>query len=294
MYDLMVLKPKKSRTQKIIYAILLAILLIGSAFSGVQLGKKNKESCREYSKKMEEKANQIEQKKKEEQEKKSNVEKPLTPEQINNILNIYSSEEKRVFLTFDDGPSNNVTSSILDVLKENNIKATFFVLGNRVKAYSTLINRIYNEGHYIGNHGYSHTYGEIYANVESALNEYNMTEQVLREVLNKPNFRTQVFRFPGGANGGKYHDIKQEISKRIVENNIAYLDWNALTNDAVQKNPTAEKLLENLRITASEKNSVVLLMHDSTNKILTAQILPQVIQYFKDNGYKFCNLYDVL
>lgn len=293
MYDLMVLKPKKSKWQKIIYTILIVILLIGSAFLGTQLAKKKKESCKEYSAKMEEKANQIEQEK-EEQKKISNIEQPLTPEQINNVLNIYANEEKRVFLTFDDGPSNNVTPLILDVLKENNVKATFFVLGNRVRAYSSLINRIYNEGHYIANHGYSHKYSELYASIENAFNEYNMTEQALKEVLKNPNFRTQVFRFPGGVNGGKYHDIKQEISKKLVENSIAYLDWNALTNDAAEKNPTAEKLLENLRVTVAEKNSVVLLMHDASNKALTAQILPQVIQYFKDREYKFCNLYDVL
>ena len=82
----------------------------------------------------------------------------LTQEQINRINTIYQSNEKRAFLTFDDGPSSQVTPKILETLKQENIKATFFVLGTMVKSNPELVKRAREEGHYIANHGYSHVY----------------------------------------------------------------------------------------------------------------------------------------
>ena len=101
---------------------------------------------------------------------------------VENVDDIYNGEEgKRVFLTFDDGPSISVTPHILDTLKKYNIKATFFVLGNRVSDNAELIKREYNEGHYIANHGYSHRYDKIYASSKNVLKEYNKTEQEIKK-----------------------------------------------------------------------------------------------------------------
>ena len=131
---------------------------------------------------------------------------------INEIDNIYNGEEgKRVFLTFDDGPSAEVTPHILDILKEYNIKATFFVVGNRVNVYSDIVKRAYDEGHYIGNHGYSHKYSNIYKSVDSVIDEYNKTEEIIRKALGNPNYSSHLFRFPGGSHGGPYEKIKKEI-----------------------------------------------------------------------------------
>lgn len=121
----------------------------------------------------------------------------LTQEQIDRINNIYSSsEEKRAFLTFDDGPSKTVTPLILDLLKQENIKATFFVLGSRVEYNPEIINRIFEEGHYIANHGYSHKYSSIYTSIESVLDEYNKTEQCIKTALKNDDYNSRVFRFP--------------------------------------------------------------------------------------------------
>lgn len=121
----------------------------------------------------------------------------LTQEQIDKIDNIYSSsEQKRVFLSFDDGPSKTVTPLILDLLKQENIKATFFVLGNRVEQNPEILKRIYEEGHYIANHGYSHKYSSIYTSIQSVLDEYNKTEQCIKTALNNEEYNSRVFRFP--------------------------------------------------------------------------------------------------
>ena len=218
----------------------------------------------------------------------------LSDEQYNKLLNIYqNTEQKTVYLTFDDGPSNNITPLILDLLKKENIKATFFVLGTNVDNNPELLKREFSEGHFIANHGYSHKYSEIYENADTILNDYLRCEQSIKTALGNDKFVSKVYRYPGGSTGGKYHDIKADGKKLLQENHIAYLDWNALTKDA-EGTPTHESIIENLHETVGEKNVVVLLMHDSSSKILTYEALPEVIAFFRDNGYNFKTLYDVL
>ena len=217
----------------------------------------------------------------------------LTDEQINAINSIYKSNTKRVFLTFDDGPSSTVTPDILDILKNENIKATFFVLGTMVKSNPEIIIRERKEGHYIANHGYSHVYKKVYENKNKPLEEYKKTNELIQKALNDPTYQSNVFRFPGGSNGGYYDDIKTEAKKILKQNHIAYLDWNALTNDSAGAT-TEEEMLKNLKSTSKGKNSVVVLMHDAPNKKQTAKTLPKIIKYFRDNGYTFQNLYDII
>lgn len=130
-------------------------------------------------------------------EKQSRIPK-LTEEGKENAKNIYHSETKRAFLTFDDGPSQN-TNDILNILKENDIKATFFVLGNQVEIMPEITKRVYDEGHYIANHGYSHKYSSIYQSPEQVLNEYNLCNQIVANAIQVPEYNSHLFRFPGGS-----------------------------------------------------------------------------------------------
>ena len=213
---------------------------------------------------------------------------------IKTIDNIYNGEEgKRVFLTFDDGPSKEVTPQILDVLNKYNVKATFFVLGNRVNMYPDIVKRANEEGHYIANHGYSHKYSSIYKSVDSIKQEYNKTEEAIRKALNNPNYSSHLFRFPGGSHGGPYEEIKKEARKKLEEDGIAYLDWSALTYDAIGVDKT-EDILKNLKETLNGWDNVVLLMHDAPDKKITYESLDEVIEYLKKEGYKFENIYDLI
>lgn len=209
------------------------------------------------------------------------------------MKNIYHSDEKIAYLTFDDGPSQTVTPQILDLLKQENIKVTFFVLGVKVKANPELVKREYQEGHYIANHGYSHSYEKIYQNVESVLSEYQKTEKLIRNAINVQEYESHLFRFPGGSTGGKYVKVKSKARKELNKQNISYIDWNALTNDAAGAN-TKEKIIKNLKNSIKGKNSVVILMHDSSNKILTYEALPEIIQYLREQGYSFDNFYSIM
>jgi peptidoglycan/xylan/chitin deacetylase (PgdA/CDA1 family) len=215
-----------------------------------------------------------------------------TEETKSKLANIYSTSEKTAYLTFDDGPSQTVTPLILDLLKQENIKATFFVLGSRVELNPSLVKREYEEGHFIANHGYSHIYANIYTSTTTVLEEYNKTQQAIQNALGI-EYNGHLFRFPGGSTGGKYASLKKEAKALLDENEIGYIDWNALSSDAAGAK-TKEALMENIIQTVGEKSSVVILMHDAGDKILTYEVLPDVIAYLREKGYVFKNFYDVM
>ena len=233
-----------------------------------------------------------EQKAKEEEERRKKSPQ-LTEEGKTNMANIYKSDTKRVFLTFDDGPSSNVTPMVLDTLKAENIKATFFLLGSRVELNPEIVKREFDEGHYVANHGYSHKYSTVYASPEATLNEYNYTEDAIRKALGNSSYISKLFRFPGGSNGGYYDEAKQNSKALLHDNGIMHLDWNSLSSDAAGAK-TKEALLQNVKDTMGEKDSVVILMHDSSDKILTYEMLSDLISYLREQGYKFENIYDLL
>ncbi len=293
LYDIEGFEKKKSK-KWIIWTILIAILVIGIAiFGGIKVA--------EYVANQKEQKLAQENKDQKEESNKDNVQdsqievsqKGLTKEQLQAIENIYDIKEKVAFLTFDDGPSNNVTPKILDVLKQEDIKATFFVLGSMVKANPEVLRREKEEGHYIANHSYSHVYPKVYANENKPLEEYNKTNKLIQEALGDNTYQSNIFRFPGGSVGGYYDKLKQKAKKKLKEKGISYLDWNCLTNDS-DGAETKQAIMQNLKVTSKGKNSLVILMHDAPNKDLTAKTLPDVIKYLKEQGYSFKSMYDII
>ena len=217
----------------------------------------------------------------------------LTDVGKNNLDNIYSSESKRVFLTFDDGPSKTVTTKILDVLKQENVKATFFLLGSRVDLYPEIVKRQYDEGHYLASHGYSHVYPQIYASPQSVLDEYNKTLSSIRNAIGAQEFNSHLFRFPGGYSGGKYAEIKEQAVQLLEQNGVLHIDWNALTADSAGAE-TVEEFIAELEKTVPKYNSVIVLMHDAGDKRATSDALPSIIQYFRDREFVFENFYSII
>ncbi len=304
MIDLIVINRQLNMKRLIIAIIITMVVVMISTVAGMNFA--HKKVSKAYIKQLDSQVSKVEENnriKKEEEEKKKQAElqkrikvtsEPLTEEQQNNILHIYKDTgEKRVFLTFDDGPSSLITPLILDVLKQENVKATFFLLGTSARNNPDLVKREFNEGHYIANHGYSHKYSSVYSSPEATLNEYNETERAIKDALGNQNYRSNLFRFPGGSNGGYYNDLKQQSKALLRENGVVHLDWNALSEDAAGSY-TKEQLLQNTIDTVGEKNSVVILMHDSSDKVLTYEMLPDLIHYLKEKGYNFKNIYDII
>lgn len=216
---------------------------------------------------------------------------------IDKVNNIYNLTGKYVFLTFDDGPSyDEMTNNILDILKENNVKATFFMIGSMVKQYPTAVKRAYNEGHYIANHGYSTDNTVTYASANKVLEEYNETENAIREAIGNNDYSSKLFRFPGGSTGS-YTDIKTKAKELLKQNKIAYIDWNADINDAAKKEDgtryTVEEMYQRMVETTENKNVIVLLMHNYGTATNSDQVLEKSITYLKNKGYEFKKISDL-
>ncbi|CDG02705.1 Putative Polysaccharide deacetylase family protein [Clostridium chauvoei JF4335] len=206
-----------------------------------------------------------------------------------------TDNRKIAYLTFDDGPSENVTIPILDVLKENNIKATFFTLGTSIEdtpKSGEILKRMAKEGHAIANHGYSHNYKLLYPNgwidVNTFMNDMNKNRQILKEKLGK-DFDTRVIRMPGGhCSWNGITALDQELAKQ----GLYQTDWNTLNGDAEGNNHTPEQLLSRLKDTLEQfdYDTVIVLMHDSTSKQTTAQYLQSAIDYLRAKGFEFRTL----
>ena len=265
MYDIIIGRSVNKRKITIVIATLLIVEFI-AVIGGIKCA--DNKYAKEEAIKLQEKVAQIEQaeaekkaeKEREEQaklqERIQKTSQPFNEEQQYNILHIYKSDTKRVFLTFDDGPSETVTPLILDLLKEENVPATFFTLGTNVKRHPEIVRREFDEGHYVANHGYSHKYSAVYASPQATFDEYNYTENAIKEALGNENYRSNLFRFPGGSNGGYYDSLKQESKALLRENGIVHLDWNCLNKDAEGVHST-ESLIQNIKDTANGKYSVV-------------------------------------
>lgn len=184
--------------------------------------------------------------------------------------------EKVMYLTFDDGPSGEVTENILDILKARKIRATFFVIGEYVRRYPETARRIVDEGHSIGIHCDNHDYKMLYESVDSYLADFMRAYETVYSVT---GVKARLFRFPGGSvnayNGKVCHGIIEEMERR----GFVYFDWNASVEDAVPGAQPAQ-FVENAVSTASGRKRVVLLAHDRT--VGTAQCLEELLNAFAD------------
>lgn len=217
---------------------------------------------------------------------------PQPPEKNADILTQIPNNDgvKTAYLTFDDGPNNSVTPMVLDVLRKYNVKATFFMVGSLIEQNPDMARRVYEEGHTLANHSYSHVYTELYADTASFMSQIEKTHALIQGITDNLNY-PKIFRFPGGGyNTGSHAEIKQECKPLLEENKFRYCDWNALTGDAEKKSPTADYLVSRLKATTKDKEDVVILMHDAPAKTATAESLGEVIEYLISQGFTFDTL----
>ncbi len=211
---------------------------------------------------------------------------------IEDIKNIYGSDEKQVYLTFDDGPSKEITPQILKILEEEQVPATFFVLGKCVDNNPDLVKQEYEAGHFIANHGYTHTYSQIYSSIDNVVNEYNQTNESIKKAIGNENYDCHLFRFPGGSSGGPYDSLKAQAKQYLADNQVASTNWNCLTSDAAG-NYTVQEQYAGAIETQGNKTSLIILMHDASDKRATPETVRLLIKHYKEEGYVFKNFYDI-
>jgi len=190
-------------------------------------------------------------------------------------------EQPTVYLTFDDGPSA-LTSKVLDILRDEEVKATFFVLGEQVKAHPEQLRQTVKEGHAIGNHTYDHVYKELYSDVETFWNQLEQTEQIIKE---ETGIRTKLVRAPGGTFG----NFDAFYFYYLDQAGYEVHDWNIDSGDSKRVGVPASEILQTVEKGPFGKQ-VILLMHDGTGHEQTVKALPDIIHLFKEKGYAFASL----
>lgn len=203
---------------------------------------------------------------------------------------LITSDEKTAYLTFDDGPTLKATGKILDILKEENIRASFFVIGKYVAKHPELVKRAYDEGHFIANHGYSHNNSKLYESNDSFISEIKNTDIEIGKAIGIPDYCSHVFRFPNGYMSPNYKAKKINAVKLLEDMNYKYIDWNCLNKDSEKKYSHAQ-LLNNLKKSSKNKKDLIVLMHDTSDVNDTPSILKESISFLKSEGYVFRNFY---
>ena len=215
---------------------------------------------------------------------------------VNNTIRGKSDDVKGkvVFLTFDDGIDPTLTPQVMDILKEYGVHATFFHIGYTITPENgDILKRQITEGHAIANHSLSHNFNLLYPgrvpNQSQIVSEVNQTNANFQAILGK-DFKTRIFRYPGGHMSWQG---LESTDHALAKEGIEWIDWNMLCGDAepLSVRPTTSEsmmaYMDGSQKYFPETTVKVVLMHDTAGKELTVQTLPQIIEYFKNQGYTF-------
>lgn len=190
-----------------------------------------------------------------------------------------AQSEKKIYLTFDDGPSATITPKVQKVLNKHGVKATFFVVVSQAEQHPELVKSLHRQGHTIAVHCYNHDYKKIYRSAISFEMDLRRAIHGLKTII--PEIKCGVMRFPGGSFtlSEKYIDVVQKLG-------MQYVDWNSTNGDTLKEISSAESSFEYAVSTSAGRDKIVMLMHD--NKSLTLGSLEKIITHFKQEGYVFC------
>lgn len=201
--------------------------------------------------------------------------------------------KKVVYLAFDDGPSTTVTPRILDILEKEGVDATFFVVGKYVDSEKELVKREAAEGNAVAIHSYTHDYGYLYPggkiNVQNCMSDFEKTEESIKNILGQ-DYKIRALRLPGGYYSWNNNDPgnAKAVIDKMHEKDWYQIEWNCLSGDAEGNYPkTADQLYQETVQTVGTREKAVILMHDTYQKEATAEALPRIIQYLKQQGYEF-------
>ncbi|MBQ1916948.1 MAG: polysaccharide deacetylase [Lachnospiraceae bacterium] len=190
------------------------------------------------------------------------------------------SDIRKVYLTFDDGPSQN-TGKILDILDDYNVKATFFVNGRTDDHSKKMYKRIVDEGHTIGMHSYTHNYSQVYASLSSFKKDFFRIQDLIYDYT---GVKSDLYRFPGGSSNQVSDTSMSTLIRFLNKEHVRYFDWNVSSGDATSNEESSDEIIENVMRDVVKYKTSVVLMHDAATKDTTVKALPELIQRIQKEG----------
>lgn len=213
-----------------------------------------------------------------EREKETDVVKAKEKE----VLPTEEPQAHKVYLTFDDGPGVN-TKKILNILKKQNVKATFFVNGKEDAEAKKLYKRIVKEGHTLGMHSYSHIYKEIYGSLEGFQKDFEKISELLFDVT---GVRSMYYRFPGGSGNSVKAFSIEEYRNFLAGQGVTYQDWNVIAANGTTDHVTQKDMVASVMDGVARYDTSIVLMYDSADKKMTAKSLEAIIDNLQAAGYE--------
>ena len=206
---------------------------------------------------------------------------PTAPGLIMKARVFNAEPPKVVYITIDDGPYLQNTPHLLDVLKKENVKATFFDVGQQIEQFPSLLKAEYDQGHAIGNHTYSHNYSALYKSPDTFLADVQKTDDLIFKII---GIHPKIIRAPGGTScfNIAYYNL-------LDANDYMAYDWNLDTGDTDGKF-SVQQIVNNVDKQIGNKHKIILIMHDLPNKSSSANALPIIIAHLKEKGYTFDTL----
>lgn len=193
---------------------------------------------------------------------------------------------KKVYLTFDDGPGTQ-TAEILDILKKEKVKATFFVTGKEDSYSKKLYRRIVNEGHTLGMHSYSHIYDNIYKSEKAFSADFNKLYKLLYDVTGK---YPEWYRFPGGSSTETMKTSLGSLVHVLEEKDVSYIDWNVISPEAMNPKVSKKDMINGIMSDVSGYDTAVVMLYDAANRPMTVKSLPSLIKKMKQKKYELLPL----
>lgn len=209
------------------------------------------------------------------------------PEEISPLIKA-NNHVKKVYLTFDDGPSQN-TMKILNILDQYQVKATFFVIGNEEGYAADCYREMMNRGHSIALHSYSHDYNLIYRSKKDFFSDLKRLESLLGE---KYGTKTNIIRIPGGSGNKLFYQaatkpIIKDILHQLTNSGYVYVDWNVDSKDGISPYTSSHEISKNVLNTSHNYKQAIILLHDINDMKNTVKALPTIIEGLKKDGFTF-------
>ncbi len=201
---------------------------------------------------------------------------------------VEEEKTKRVYLTFDDGPSKQ-TERVLNILEKKKVKATFFTIGREDEFSQNIYRRIVKEGHTLGMHSYSHIFKEIYGSLDGFKKDFHRISDYLEKIT---GVRPVFYRFPGGSSNTVNELPVEQYTNFLKEQGVEYVDWNVIAANGISDNVTKKDMVRSVMEGVAKYDTSIVLLYDSADKKMTADSLSAMIDSLQAAGYELLPMDD--